>query len=218
MFLIIDLAIIEESQKKFINQAYDIWTETYEPILSEAGEKISADYFYRCRLITILTAGDQVQAFMLHNFYDLSLAGVRDLSYFNPARHLIENGAIKESSKIFSCEWVTVHPDLRARFSKVQLGDVMMGLAFKAMQGSHCNSAMGFSRTDNKADRMAEKFGFEKLDLIKRHDKECGVMFLEVDSLKDHPYSKTQETINAFYEDKMNFSSIINNLPVRTAS
>jgi hypothetical protein len=210
MFTIIDFSNLTKETRPIVNQAFKIWKDTYSEILSESGEKLIPEYFYRSKIMTAIYEEGLVKAFLLHNIYDLTLCGVSELSYFEPVNDILKCRLIKSEAKIFSCEWVTVHPELRARFSKVQLGDVMMGLAFKTMMDSSCDSALGFSRLDNKADKMALKFGFEKLDTIVRHGKECGVMYLSRENLKPHPYTKTQEIINELYQNKVNFSNLIN--------
>lgn len=111
---------------------------------------------------------------------------------------------IQDGEKVFSCEFVTVRPDLRSKFSKTSYGDLMMGTAFKVFKESSCTVAMGFSRTDNKADKMAMKFGFKKLDLVHLHGIECGVMSLHKSDLVDHPYKPTQDAIEALWETREN--------------
>ncbi len=130
-----------------------------------------------------------------------------DLPYFDSVSLEIKKQLLENREKIFSCEFVTVHPELRARFSRIQHGDLIMGLAFKVFEFSSCTSAMGFSREDNKADKMAMRFGFEKIDRINLHGINCGVMILKKQNLKEHPLeiasteikNKFNNMSNSFY-------------------
>ncbi|MFZ4404263.1 MAG: hypothetical protein ACOYOK_09200 [Pseudobdellovibrionaceae bacterium] len=209
MFLVIDLHQLNQFTLPIVNQAFDLWKSVYSEILENAGEILVPDYFYKCKIISVIYENDIVQAFTLHNVYNLSANGVCDLSYFSPLNEFTKQKLKHEGHKVWTCEWVTVHPDFRGRFTKVQLGEVIMGLAFKLFAELDCTSAMGFSRKDIKADRMAEKFGFISIDTIVRHGIECGVMFLKKENLLPHPYEKTQIKIDSLYENKTIYSNIL---------
>lgn len=96
-------------------------------------------------------------------------------------------------------EWVTVHPDLRKRFSRIQYVDILMGLAFHQMNAGKFHSAIGFSRTDLKADRVVEKFGGKRFELTQQHDIECALMVMERVNLKRHENDRTAQMIDDLY-------------------
>lgn len=197
---IVDFSNITEDVKQLVNHSYKIWFEEYSKIFGECGEALVPEIFWRAKMMTVIHDESGVQAFLLHNFYDLTLEGIPALGYFEPVNEILKKRMISEGEKVFSCEFVTVRPDLRAKFAKIRFGDLMMGCAFKTFAESSCTVAMGFSRTDVKADQMAMKFGFKKLDLVQLHGIECGVMALHKDDLIDHPYKATQDAINALWD------------------
>ncbi len=78
--------------------------------------------------------------------------------------------------RVFAVEWVTVHPDRRAKFSKVQLADLIMGVSTRFMLETESDFVMGFSRTDLGADRIAACLGIRPHGLVNFHGIECQVM------------------------------------------
>lgn len=218
MLKIIDLTNIKKTDVQTVNAAFEVWQQVYGPILQQAGETLTPESFWKCRLLTVIESEEMVEGFMLHSIYDLSLKGLVDIGYFSPLSAAMKAELVDNEEVIFTCEWVTVHPTLRGRFSKVQIGDVVMGVGFRSFLDTPCTLAMGFSRTDMKADKMAESFGFENKGMIRRHDIECGIMMLRKENHKAHRYGKTQARIEELYHLRLNNNEIVspinNNLNV----
>jgi hypothetical protein len=206
MFALIDLSKTNKTSVKLLNRAYDLWYSNFTDILNESSEELKPDYFYRCKYVSVLYDQDIIKAMCLHNVFDFGASGVSELDYFKPLNPFLKESFLKEKIRILSVEWVLVNPELRARFTKVQYADIIMGLAFKVLSDSGLDAAMGFSRTDLKADLVAEKFGTKKLDLIKRHNIECGVMLLRKNDLVKHPFKKTQEVIDQEYLSRTDYT------------
>lgn len=198
-FQVIDFADRKNFDFDLANKAFEMWKETYEPIVAAAGETLPVDYFWKSRLALVLTGEDGIIGFCLSNFIDFRSAGVSGLSYLNPASDIVKQRFQNDSKKILTVEWVTVAPALRARFSKVQYVDIIMGLSFCYMRDAGFDCAMGFSRTDQKANKIVQKFGGDQLELTQRHGIECGVMVMEQSKLIAHPISKTQAAIDEIY-------------------
>ncbi|HEY8272075.1 MAG TPA: hypothetical protein VIG33_14385 [Pseudobdellovibrionaceae bacterium] len=209
MLKLIDLSHIEKSDVSTANSAFEVWKQVYTPILTEANEQIRPEFFWKSKLLCVIEREQLIEGFMLASIYDLSLNGLIDIPYFAPLGDSMKAKLVDDEEKIFTCEWVTVHPLLRGKFSKVQIGDVVMGLGFRAFMDSPCTLAMGFSRTDLKADKMAESFGFENQGMICRHGIECGIMMLRKSNFKSHRYFKTQQVIEELYANKENKTHLI---------
>ncbi|OFZ29708.1 MAG: hypothetical protein A2622_10830 [Bdellovibrionales bacterium RIFCSPHIGHO2_01_FULL_40_29] len=202
MYAIIDLARLNPESLAIANRAYEMWHSRFVSILDEAGEKLTPDYFYRSKYISVLYDDTKVIAMCLHNVLDLQAKGVSELSYLDPVNQILKAQLKKRSERILTVEWVAVHPDS----VRQKCADIIMGLAFSFLSDSECTAAMGFSRTDYKADKVAEKFGTQKLDLIIRHGIECGVMLLKKENLKPHPDKSIQETIDDLYGERLDFT------------
>lgn len=217
MFFVIDLANIDERSRPVVNRAFELWSKTYSEILSEASEELRSDYFFRSKLLLAICDSETIQALCLCNVHDAATKGVLDQSYFDIVPSDIKEQFKRVGHTILSIEWVTVCPELRARFSRIQYADVMMGLAFETCQDTHCTSVLGFSRYDLKADKVAEKFGVRNLGTVRRHSIDCGVMFSEKETLTLHGYQKTRELIEYLYSTKTNFASWVINKARRVA-
>jgi len=187
-FLFLELARIDRVYYAIINSCYEMWKETYGEILSAAGEKLSADSFFRSRFISIIHQNYSPIGFCLHSVYDFSLNGMVELPYFFYVGSHFLNKLENEKRRLLSIEWVTVHPEYRKRFAKVQYVDLVMGMGLEMLKLSSCDSTMGFSRKDLQADRIVAKYGVREMEEIVRHGISCAVMFAEVENLVEHPY------------------------------
>lgn len=204
---IIDLASVTSDLKPLVNHAFRIWLKEYTEIFSACGETVIPELFWRSKIMTVIHDESGVQGFSLHNFYDLSLEGVASLGYFEPVNDFLITRMIRYGEKAFSVEFVTVRDDLK----KNGLAARVMGCAFNAFAISSCTIATGFSRTDVKADQLAMKFGFKKLDLIQLHGIECGVMVLHKADLVEHPKPEVQADVRALWENKDNHALTLKN-------
>jgi hypothetical protein len=184
-----------------INQCYDVWLSVYKPILEQCQERLLSDYFYRARKCLAIFDNQKVIGFALLNTIDFSFQGIEDLTYLADASTNFRNLFKQEKKKVLTVEWVTVSPDYRGRFTKVQYVDLIMGLCFFYARDNGYTCSLGFSRTDLKADRVVEKFGGIKTELTSRHGIECGVMVVHSDNIWPHPIRRTQDSINQIYDN-----------------
>lgn len=208
---ILDPIVINSKTETLISQCYDLWKSVYDPILSTAGEKIIPEMFYRAKLISVIHEKNEVLAFTLHNNLYLGLNGTSDLSYLSIVPKIVLNDFKNQKKSIMTIEWVTANPSIRGRFTKIQPGEVIVGLAMRLVKATPWDSVMGFSRTDLKADKTAAKFGAYSLGLTKRHNIECEIMYAEKENIKQHPFAKVESIINDCWNKKINHSPYIKN-------
>lgn len=200
-YSLLDLNYITNSNEPMISACYELWRDVYKPILEECGETIRPDLFYRAKLLSVIHEGARPIAFCLHNNFAANLSGMTEHGYFEPTDLNTRSFLKVNKHQVFSVEWVTVHPAERGKFTKLQKADLIMGLAFKAAIASPYSCVMGFSRTDLKADKLAGKFGVQCLGMTTRHGIECGVMFLEIEKLTDHPTTNVAHAIQELWDN-----------------
>jgi hypothetical protein len=201
---------VKKGQVELVSHCYRVWREVYEPILAESKESLSSDLFYRCKLLSVIANEDQVPiAFCLHNNLCTEFEGVRDHSYFATATPEFMQKITIEKQHVFTVEWVTVHPNQRGKFTKIQPADLIMGLAMKAGQHSPCTALMGFSRVDLKADKIAERYGGQSYGEVTRHDITCRIMFCTMAQITDHPIQRVQSIVNELWKSKINSAHLI---------
>lgn len=190
-----------------INECYALWLETYSPIVEAAGKALEPSSFFNNKILSVIHEQGSVLSFACNNIHDLSDPSVRALPYF--ARL---SGTLMErlrNLKVFTVEWVTVHPEQRAKVSKVQQSDLIMSLGIRSMMHSPCNAAIGFSRTDLKADRIAERSGGRPQEYVSVFNIECAVMLALKSWVTTHKYQAVQNVIDELWTNKINHTSEI---------
>lgn len=214
-FEIIDLSKIDKLNKALIENTYSVWKSVYEPILNEANEAILPDYFWKARMISVIHEKNTPVAFALHGSIPIFMDDVENISYFFPLSDVLKHKLKKFSHQILTIEWVTVNPEHRGKFTKVQPVDLIMGLSFKLLENSHWEASMGFSRTDLKADKVAEKFGVRSQGEVTRHDIHCKLMYVEKEWLTPHPFKKVQLAIDDLWINRVDHTSYLQNYEPR---
>lgn len=207
---IIFLADVPASKVSLVSNCYQVWKDVYTPILKEAGEVLSADFFYRSKMLSVIHDGNHKPiAFSLLNNMHTEILGVIEQTYFEPAPSDFKALLIGEKEQVMTIEWVTVHPDERGKFTKIQPVDLVMGLTFRLAQFSPYTSVMGFSRVDMKADRIAGRYGPRPYGEVTRHNITCKVMFAKTSELVSHPLSQVQALIDELWNSKENHSPLV---------
>lgn len=173
---LIDLDKIRSDDADLVDRCHSLWMETYKPILETAGEVIHSDGFFRSRVLMAVQQEDRLIGFSLARFFDLRVGSMSQVSYFDPMPEGVLREIKNNGDRVFAVEWVTVHPEQRAKFSKVQLADLIMGVSTKFMLETESDFVMGFSRTDLGADRIAACLGIRPHGLVNFHGIECQVM------------------------------------------
>lgn len=87
---IVDFSSITPNVKSLVNQSFEIWNSEYTKIFAECGETLVPEVFWRAKIMTVLHDETGVQAFLLHNYYDLTLGGISSLGYFNPVNEMLK--------------------------------------------------------------------------------------------------------------------------------
>lgn len=197
-----NLAALSESDRQLLSNVVALWEETYRPILQQAGEVLSFDDFFGAKSIVVLHEADFPIGFCLLNSRSLGLKGVEKCSYFRalPQHILLEIQSTNES--LFSIEWVTVHPQHRAKFRKVQIADLIMGIGFRVFHLSQHSMAIGFSRTDVGADRIAMNFGGRGFAEIQLHGIPCRVMLGRREWIGSHRFSIVERAIENLWNSR----------------
>lgn len=205
----IDLGRVGDDDAPIVNSTYDLWLETYTPILKTAGETIRPELFYRSKVLTLIRDSTKVLSFSLNNVLNLSLNGVDDLSYFSAMPKDILGHLKASRQKMFTIEWVTVHPDERAKLTKIRQSDLIMAISIFAMTNTHCDAAMGFSRIDLGADRLAAKFGARPHGTVSVHDIDCNVMIARKEWYLKPKHALLASIVSDLWKNKINKTQLV---------
>lgn len=208
-FEIIDMARLQNEQRPLIAQAYGMWRETYAPILKAAGESLMADHFYRAKIMNVIHTDGRIHSFSLNNVLDLALPGLPELGYFAEMPPTLLKSFVASETRLFTIEWVTVHPELRGKMTKIQQADLIMGLSIREMTHTHCDGAIGYSRIDLGADRIASRFGARPQEQITAHGIACNVMLARREWVTPHKYAVVQKAVDDLWNSKTNHTSLI---------
>jgi hypothetical protein len=206
---LIDLGEVRPEEIDLVNSCYQLWREIYTPILQADNKQIDVESFYRPKMLSVIHTGSQVHSFSLHNILDLHLIGVDQLRYFLPMPQDVLERLRGEHARLFTIEWITVHPDQQKRFSKISQADLIMGLSIRAMAHSHCDAAVGFSRVDERADRIASKYGAQAQASTEMLGIACNVMLARREWFKAHPFATVESVLNELWKNKSNHTSYI---------
>ena len=184
---------------KLLEAVVHLWQDTYTPILAAAGETLEIDDFFAAKVALVLHDGSEPIGFCLLNSRPLGLLGIRDCRYFTslPTTTLKELEDCKDM--LLSIEWVTVHPAHRAKMRKVQIADLVMGMAFRLFHLTSHTVAIGFSRTDVGADRIAMNFGVRGFDEITLHGIQCRVMIGRKEWVGAHRFAVVEKAIEEIW-------------------
>lgn len=207
-----DLSGLPKEQLQTIESVYEMWQEIYGPILAAADEELHPDAFFRARYLLCIvdSTTDAVKpiAFCLMNSIDLKIAQNAGRSYFRPVPTQRLTELILTNEKILTVEWVTVRPDFRVQFKKVQLADLVMGAAFRFLHQTDHTLAMGYSRTDVGADRIATSFGVRPFDEIQLHGIHCRMMIGRREWVGKHRFSVVETAIEKLWRSARNYTAI----------
>ena len=204
---IFDLTVISKEHERVLSKVYDLWEEVYTPILKQSGETLRSDYFFRCRsAVALLDAFENPIAFILHNHFYFGINGCNVHSYFDISPQAYKDLHRKEESIITTFEWVTIHPSFSRKKEEIRPAHVVMGLSMLAVQQSNSTGFMGYSRTDFKADKNAEIFGFRALEDLYRHNIHCKLMFASQADVKTHHNPAVVDVTNKIWLKTENFS------------
>ncbi len=197
-----NLTALSSDDVRLLSNVIDLWKETYSAILKNAGEDFRADDFFAARAAMILHEGHTPIGFCLLNSRHLGLPGTSDCSYFHALPLEVLEQLRKSQEKMFSIEWVTVHPEHRAKFRKVQIADLLMGVSFRVFHTTDHSMAIGFSRTDVGADRIAMNFGGRGFAEISLHGIPCRVMLGRKEWIGAHRFAVVEKAIEELWQTK----------------
>lgn len=208
-FELIKLNKQEVESSELVKSCFALWLETYAPIVESAGKTLEPSSFFNNKILSVIHDQGLVLSFACNNMRDLSDPEVRAMPYFARLSDTLM-GRLKDL-KIFTVEWVTVNPEHRAKVSKVQQADLIMSLGIRSMAHSPCDAAIGFSRTDLKADRIAERSGGRAQEYVNIFNIECAVMLALKSWVTGHKYQVVQDVIDELWLNKINQINEIEN-------
>lgn len=199
-YSIVDINSTQFQHIDLINKCYQLWKEVYEPIHAEAKQRLEPDAFYKAKFLAVIHDDNNIPlAFCTHNVLDMRLLDIDQIGYFKgssePFLQLLRN----EKHLMLTVEWVTVRPQDRVRFSKLQYYDVIIALNNRLLQMTNFTAAMGFSRMDLKVDRMLSKFGHKGYGEVLRHDIPCQIMMIKPNEIKPHPFKIVEQTADELW-------------------
>lgn len=197
---IIEISKANRFDASLVGAAYALWVQTYTPIVAAAGRTLSPESFHRSQFVTMICEGQRVLSFALSSHFDMSIPGVSDMAYFSPMSDGLKAKFIRENPKVMTIEWVTVDPAERERVSKIRQPDLIMGCCFKRFALTDADVAMGFSRVDYGADRIAAQYGCEPQEDTSMFNIACKVMMVRRHQVKSHRFAVVQSAVDRLWD------------------
>jgi hypothetical protein len=208
---IVDFSNIRPAQVSLMNSVFSLWRETFTPILEGANEILRPETFFRAKIASVIHTDGCIHSFSLSNVLDLRINGADELGYF----HEMPKGLLAEfknrGTRLMTIEWVTVHPEMRHKLTKIQQSDLIMGCSIRALLHTECDGAIGYSRIDLGADRIASRFGARPQDKVMAHGIECNVMLARREWVTEHKFKVVQNAVDELWNGKLNTTSLISN-------
>jgi len=210
---LIDLSSIRPEQVTLLNSAFGLWRETFEPILNKAQERLQVDTFFRSKIASVIHTNGHLHSFSLSNVLDLRINGTNELGYFHEMPKKLLSEYVNRGTRLLTIEWVTVHPEMRLKLTKIQQADLIMGCSLQALLHTDCDGAIGYSRIDLGADRIASRFGARPQELVQAHGVDCHVMLARKEWIIPHKFKVVQDAVNELWNKRLNTTSLIANAP-----
>jgi hypothetical protein len=170
--------------------------------LGEGWEKRYSQVCSSSLCYTMLKDDDGIVAFSFHRDFTVD-------NYQSPPEYLQglpETFLKRVERKIHfkSIEWLTVAPQHLGRFTKVQPGDLIMGLGITFMKNSIFDATIGFSRQDTKVDKLSTRFGSELCGTVDKFGIPCSIVLVESHRVVPHPISRVQEKLDQLWSGRTN--------------
>jgi hypothetical protein len=206
---LIDFSNIRLEQVDLVNSAFGLWRETFDPILEKAGETLHTDGFFRAKIASVIHTDGHIHSFSLSNILDLRIDGVNELGYFHEMPKPLLGEFVNRGTRLMTIEWVTVHPEMRLKLTKIQQADLIMGCSIRALLSTECDGAIGYSRIDLGADRIASRFGAKAQATVMAHGIECNVMLARREWVTAHKFKVVQSSVDDLWTNKLNTTALI---------
>lgn len=179
-----------------------IFKASYSHLLGENWETIFEQAAANALVTTLIKEDDEIVAFSFHR-------GMRCSDWRSAPSYMADTPEmfrqyVENRFDMLTIEWLTVEPSRLGKFTKVQPGDLILGLGFHFMANSCFNATIGFSRQDTKVDKMTTRFGAQLFGTVERLGIPCSVVFVEDHQVKPHPITKTQEKIEQLWNQRIN--------------
>lgn len=212
-YTIIDLAHIKNEHLEFVNQAYRLWSSTYAPILISANQELDPMSFWRSKILTTITSGEDLVGIHLYNMFNLQLNSIRFHSYFSDLNASQYSELCQYTgSRFISGEFLTVNRSYRGNSKGFLWSEVIVGLSSKIFLASDCDYIIGISRVDKRVDQMTQAIGGVVAAEITKHDIKCKVIVANRKQIMPHPDFKTRAIIDSLWSSATNYSFLpINN-------
>lgn len=195
-FETIDLRDLRLQRHPLVNQAFALWMETYLPILGGVGLKLKPSTFYSAQFLNVIHRDGEVLSLALANVRDTGSRALEDVSYFSPMLPDRITKLRRDFSKVMSLEFITVHPRERARVAKIRQPELIVGCISNVFLRCGAEAAVGFSRIDLGADRLAAQFGFVPHEPTKMFGIECILMIAKRSEIRRHKHAVIQNAID----------------------
>lgn len=195
----ISLASVADSDVELVSNVFDMWKTEYTPIVNGAGGELKAESFHRSQFLNVIHDNGEPLSFSLSSFLNVKLRGMYELGYFASLSDELRVRFKVENPRIMTIEWVTVAPMERARISKIRQSDLIMGSSMRFFGASAADVAIGFSRTDLGADRIAAQFGCVPQGLTSVFGIDCQVMMVRQTDLRPHKFAVVQRAIDGLW-------------------
>jgi hypothetical protein len=174
----------QRARDPLLEDAYEVWRSVWLAAFESVHGvyRLHSDQFVRQDQIAVISAGGRCISLMGLRCLDLSLARVRDDSYFEPWPD--EVLASLDDSIVGVTSNLAVHPDWRgavvtsplAPGSSARLSSVMIALSVRSSFASSVQSVIALTRNNRSVDKLASSLGAAKLGQITLHGADADIV------------------------------------------
>ncbi|XGC81948.1 hypothetical protein ACES2L_05560 [Bdellovibrio bacteriovorus] len=178
-YQIVQLHHVCETQKDLVNQIYEMWTETFDQVLTDAGATLDHGDFFRSHSAGVLLFRDEVIGFNLFTTFDMQLAAHRNHHYFKELDPTLFKCPAGKLRKVMTMEYFTVSPKWRRQCQEVNWGEILAGLGLNYFDNSNVHLGLGTPRVDVKVDQMCKRLGASVAGHIEKMNYTCAVVLFD---------------------------------------
>ncbi|HVK61459.1 MAG TPA: hypothetical protein VM432_07910, partial [Bdellovibrionales bacterium] len=192
------------------NRAFDQWRVFWTEVMQQvAGERVRTEDFWRQRIISVLTRGNEIAAIHLYSFFNLdsqaALAHSYIRNYYDEAdlNHLRSLGV----NSVMSMEYLTVNPEFRNRTLGFPIASLLIALGAQIFKASGYDAAVAPCRTDLKVDVRAAELGCQTIsESYVYHNFPVINMALLKNRLRPHPDERVNLAIHDLWARRRDIS------------
>lgn len=196
---------------KLYNTAYQHWKETWSEIFTDVGSpnSLNIENFLRQTILVCLELNGEFAGMATTTFFNSHALPTFDHDFFKvfTDEKLKE---FKESPLILSSEYLSIPKKFRKANLGFSLREIIIGFVLKVFEESNGSYLLATTVENTKTHEVCIKFGYQNIGHCQKFNLNCLLMENTPSNLKSHPDSSLQEIINRCWNEKINYTSLLN--------